>query len=181
MCIRDSANTMPNKRVLELGGGCHAVPGIAAYLLGAQCTVTEQSPTVSLLELNVLNVLENFGPGTDGQTTGSLQAKELDWNCDKDALDELGGFDILLASDCVYEPLYGKSWQPLVRVMRDLSHENTIALVAIQRRNNDGAEDFLDYASEWMKHSLLDTVAHKEEEGGKEETIEIYQLQLRVE
>ena len=30
---------------------------------------------------------------------------------------ELGTFDIILASDCVYEPLYGESWRALVSVV----------------------------------------------------------------
>jgi len=56
------------------------------------------------------------------------------------------GFDIVLNCDCVYEPLYGKSWELLVEVIDECLKLNPKCLVvtSVERRASDGIDDFVE-------------------------------------
>jgi hypothetical protein len=64
-----------------------------------------------------------------------------------------GGWDVILCSDCVYEPLYGQSWRLLSAALRKLcsgrggegtgSGGHVVALCAVERRRADGVPGFL--------------------------------------
>lgn len=55
------------------------------------------------------------------------------------------GFDILLNCDCIFEPLYGKSWELLVEVIDECLKLNPkcIVLTSVERRSGDGVDLFV--------------------------------------
>ena len=58
-------------------------------------------------------------------------------------------WEVILCSDCVYEPLYGDSWRLLSAALQALTTAKTVALVACERRRADGVEDFLAALRSW--------------------------------
>merc|ERR1712060_428136 len=54
-----------------------------------------------------------------------------------------GGFDLVLCSDCVNEPIYGDSWEDLAESIDTLCGPCTTVLVSVQRRKDDGIGKFL--------------------------------------
>jgi len=116
------------KRVLELGSGVGAV-GIGAKLFGAQrVTLTDVAAVVSLLEANIeLNNVED------------VTAVALDWFEDvpQAVLDE--PFDLILASDVVYDP---DLHAPLLKTLEVLLERVPVCLLAHRKRNPHDAEFF---------------------------------------
>jgi hypothetical protein len=56
------------------------------------------------------------------------------------------GFDLVFNCDCIYEHLYGKeSWQALLQCQEVLLRHkpNTICITAVERRNGDGVDAYL--------------------------------------
>lgn len=131
--------------LLELGCGL-GVPGMIAHAaLGAQnVCLTDQDSIMSQL---FKNIETNFPDTKETQ----IKALPLNWSRDgiHDLLEKTGqrdsGFDIVLNCDCVYEPLYGKSWELLVEVMEECLriNPNTIMLTSVERRNFDGIDEFV--------------------------------------
>lgn len=78
---------------------------------------------------------------------GSVTAVALQWG-DRAAAQALlkhGEFSLVLCSDCVNEPLYGrKALQGLVETIDILCKPGTIAIVSVQRRIGDGVSVFME-------------------------------------
>ncbi|KAL3826966.1 hypothetical protein ACHAXA_000030 [Cyclostephanos tholiformis] len=82
----------------------------------------------------------------------TIRAMPLSWSRDgaMRLLEDLDrtdiGFDIVLNCDCVYEPLYGKSWHLLNETIDELLRINPSCLVvsSMERRVADGIDDFID-------------------------------------
>ena len=55
------------------------------------------------------------------------------------------GFDFVLNCDCVYEPLYGKSWEQLAEVVDEVLKINPKCIVvsSVERRRADGIDSFV--------------------------------------
>lgn len=146
--------------MIELGCGL-GVPGMIYHLLGGTVVLTDQADILSQMEKNVLNnfpktalsatatnevrvELEKMGP--------TVQASPLSWS-HEDVLKLLEqtnrsstGFDIILNCDCVFEPLYGKSWQLLNETINTLLKVNpkSVVVTSVERRQDDGIDDFLE-------------------------------------
>ena len=139
-------------RLLELGAGL-AVPGMIYHLLGGDVVVTDQADILSQLEANVTGNFPSSEEGADGPAEHSaarIRARALNWSRDGvvgllSELDMPAGFDVVLNCDCVYEPLYGKSWVLLNDVIDELLRANPRAVVvsSMERRTADGIDDFL--------------------------------------
>jgi hypothetical protein len=150
-------NSDPNERMsmIELGCGL-GVPGMIFHLLGGSVVLTDQANILSQL---VSNVTQNFpktavryGKSFDSSHNFTIQAMPLSWS--RDGISELlgklnrseVGFDIVLNCDCVFEPLYGKSWILLNETINELLRVNPLCVVvtSVERRQDDGIDSFLE-------------------------------------
>lgn len=150
--------------LLELGCGL-GVPGMIYHLLGSNVVLTDQEDILTQLEKNVA---DNF-PSTviSNDETSSLdsdapakqhyiRAMPLSWSRTgvNSLLEQLqlstAGFDIVLNCDCVFEPLYGKSWHLLNETIDELLKVNPKCVVvsSMERR---GPADGIDLFIEEMK------------------------------
>eukprot|EP00956_Cyclotella_meneghiniana_P007384 scaffold10076_cov69-Cyclotella_meneghiniana.AAC.1 len=145
----------PNQRVtmLELGCGL-GVPGMIYHLLGGNVVLTDQANILGQLEKNVGN---NFPESLSSESTfcrdaHSIRAMPLSWSKEgiSELLDQLNlseiGFDIVLNCDCVFEPLYGKSWMPLNETINELLRINPqcVVITSVERRRGDNIDSFLE-------------------------------------
>ena len=168
------------RSVIELGAGV-GVPGFVAARLGARVTVTEQAQLLRLLEKNGA---KNFGAAPplvqhlDWSAASAralvdrLRARHPEQLSAAGAAGDAGGagFDLVIASDVVYEPLYGDSWVPLAETLEALLRPPAgrepqgapVALVSCERRNHDGIGAFLGRLREL---GLEATVVRSEAEG----------------
>ncbi|EJK44634.1 hypothetical protein THAOC_36813, partial [Thalassiosira oceanica] len=113
--------------------------------------VTDQEDIMSQLEANVVaNFPQSEDEGSAKYSQARIRARALSWSRDGvvDLLTELdmpAGFDVVLNCDCVYEPLYGKSWVLLNDVIDELLKVNprTVVVSSMERRTADGIDDFL--------------------------------------
>ncbi|KAL7483232.1 hypothetical protein ACHAW6_008883 [Cyclotella cf. meneghiniana] len=181
-------NSDPNERVsmIELGCGL-GVPGMIFHLLGGSVVLTDQANILSQL---VSNVAHNF-PKTAVRDVESydnshqnfkIQAMPLTWS--KDGISQLlgklnrseVGFDIVLNCDCVFEPLYGKSWVLLNEVINELLRVNPLCVVvtSVERRQDDGIDSFLE---QMIGMEFVGSVEKVWEEKRKHTCIEIYVTQ----
>ncbi len=140
---------LSDKRAIELGAGT-GMPGLAAWLLGADVLLTEQAPLHNTI---AHNLRKNF----PDSSRPLPEVRVLDWflplsqQLGNGSSSESNIFDYILVSDCVYEPLYGKAWVAMVRVVEELCRlamlggVRTMVLCALQRRNGDGVDGFLDH------------------------------------
>ncbi|CAK5211097.1 unnamed protein product [Aphanomyces euteiches] len=167
---------LESKRVLELGAGI-GVPGMVAGVLGAaNVMITEQPELVPLLRTNLRRNASNF--------SSSVSAAELSWGRDATTkfCEKSGDFDVVLSCDCIYEPLYGKSWVALADTMDVLCARNPacVVLVAVERRHEDGIDSFLSYLSSntALASTLVRTIAKKEHRslGDEGVGVELYRI-----
>jgi predicted nicotinamide N-methyase len=153
------------KTLCELGAGL-GVPGMVWHMMGGSTVLTEHERIMS--QLNV-NTATNF-PQTYGTT---ITTHPLSWS--RTAFQQLlqtqrleHGFDVLLNCDCIFEPLYGRSWMNLAEVIDENLKSNPKSLVisCVERRAQDGINEFVKYL-ETMEHVLnvqlvaLDVQAHR--------------------
>jgi predicted nicotinamide N-methyase len=140
--------------LLELGCGL-GVPGMVWHRLGGTAVLTDQESIMSQLRGNLAS---NFGGslasgdgGGGGGGGPTIDTQPLSWS--RDEVRRLlrdtgrpGGFDYVLNCDCVYEPLYGKSWELLVEVVDELLRINPgcVVVSSVERRTADGIDDFVD-------------------------------------
>lgn len=138
----------------ELGCGL-GVPGMVWHQLGRDVVLTDQE---SIMAQMIKNAQSNFSKSfldnvdeKDTGTLGKLYAKPLSWSREgfhslMEATGFHNGFDIVLNCDCVFEPLYGKSWELLVEVIDESLRVNPkcINVTSVERRNGDGIDQFVE-------------------------------------
>lgn len=143
-----------NLSLCELGCGL-GVPGMIWHQLGYDAVLTDQE---SIMTQMVENVKSNFpdswaeeGDGKEDIGAGKIFAKPLSWSREglHTLLESSGfseGYDIVLNCDCVYEPLYGKSWVLLADVIDECLKINPkcIIVTSVERRTADGIDDFVE-------------------------------------
>jgi len=130
------------RRVVELGCGL-GLPGfVASRWLGASYVeLTDREDVVHLCESNI-------------ELTKShelMKARTIEWTDPQD-LSQCGVVDVILAADCIFQPLYGDSW-PLWDVLKrfsalaqDAGRAQPVILLSAERRPDDGIDKFLDLA-----------------------------------
>ena len=159
-------NSITGTSLLELGCGL-GVPGMLWHILckerygdnkldndNHRVILTDQPSLVSQLNENI----ESNFPNNDHQITAQALSwsrqgildllKELNSNNDNDDdnSNDLFQFDICINCDCIYEPLYGRdAWEALADVLQIMAEvsPSTLLVTAVERRNGDGLEDFL--------------------------------------
>lgn len=129
------------RTLLELGCGL-GVPGMILHSkIGCPTVLTDKG---GLLEQLQTNIHSNFDEAQN------IYARNLDWNVGIDELIEslsgIATFDVVLNCDCIYEPLYGESWKPLIKCQEDLLRLNPSAVVitSCERRVADGVDHYLE-------------------------------------
>ena len=138
--------------LLELGCGL-GVPGMiwkqvlssSSEQGSSRVVLTDRDSLVPQLEANVE---ANFAGDS------SIEAVGLDWS--REGIASLlqheretheTVFDVCINCDCVYEPLYGReAWEALVDVLAEvaLTSPTTLLVTALERRNGDNVEGFLE-------------------------------------
>lgn len=102
------------KRVLELGAGT-GLPGILAALLGCRVTLSDSATLSHCLRHCQRNVEAN------GLTPSEVPVVGITWGLFSPALFQLGPIDIILGSDCFYDP---KDFENIVVTVSYLLHQN---------------------------------------------------------
>jgi predicted nicotinamide N-methyase len=123
-------------RLLELGCGL-GVPGMLCHeLYNTETYLTDQESILSQLQLNIET---NFPAGS------KIHAKPLTWSKELPEWVTKDKFHVVINCDCVYEPLYGNSWELLADTLIQLLQHNpsAIVLTSVERRNADGVDGFL--------------------------------------
>ena len=154
--------------VLELGSGVGFPSTVAAYLGAKTVVMTEQPPLDELLKKNAATNLSSK------LEAGILQVHCLDWNTSREDMHEsLQSLepDIILISDCVYEPLYGTSYIALAETINRFASSTTVVLNSLERRNADGVDEFFEYAKSLGISNELVRKAYDEEEDAE---LELY-------
>lgn len=148
--------------LLELGCGL-GVPGMIYHMLGSTVVLTDQEDILVQLEKNVEDnfpstAISNKASSPDSAfATQYIRAMPLSWSREgvHSLLEQIqlstAGFDIVLNCDCVFEPLYGKSWHLLNETIDELLRVNPKCVVvsSMERR---GPADGIDLFIEEMKN-----------------------------
>lgn len=128
----------------ELGCGL-GVPAMIWHQLGQSVVLSDQNSIMSQIKENI----ETNFVDTVGKSDG-IQAFPLNWSREElnILMEETGfknGFDLVLNCDCVYEPLYGKSWELLAEVIDECLNVNPKCIIytSVERRRADGIQDFV--------------------------------------
>jgi hypothetical protein len=155
-----SSGSDKNITLLELGCGL-GIPGMIFHMLGSNVVLTDQEEIMTQLEKNVLdnfpstaisNESVNHPSSTITTAQNYIRAMPLSWSRSgvHSLLDQLQltmtGFDIVLNCDCVFEPLYGKSWHLLNETIDELLRVNPKCVIvsSMERRGPaDGIDLFI--------------------------------------
>eukprot|EP00581_Thalassiosira_minuscula_P000187 CAMPEP_0183736282 /NCGR_PEP_ID=MMETSP0737-20130205/48962_1 /TAXON_ID=385413 /ORGANISM="Thalassiosira miniscula, Strain CCMP1093" /LENGTH=289 /DNA_ID=CAMNT_0025970237 /DNA_START=171 /DNA_END=1037 /DNA_ORIENTATION=- len=149
--------------MLELGCGL-GVPGIIFHMLGGDVVLTDQADILTQIETNIASNFSNTAIASSqnkdaasveserNNQNHTIQAMPLSWSRTdiNGLLKQLGrsdiGFDLVINCDCVYEPLYGKSWHLLNETIDELLSVNPkcVVLSSMERRQADGIDKFLE-------------------------------------
>lgn len=90
---------------------------------------------------------------------GMLRAAALPWSTEAaKAVLEDGEVDLVLCSDCVNEPLLGRTWVALADCMVTMCGLRTVILFSVQRRLEDGVDSFLAYLG---KHLMVEKMSSR--------------------
>ena len=165
------------------------VPGMAARVAGAKHVVlTEQDELLRLLHVNlaanrqVLRVSDGqeLAENVNGKQ-GQIVARALSWGVEQ-TKEYMAHYpdekvDIVLACDCIYEPLYGTSWQALAQTMELLCVTNPkcVVLMSVERRNQDGIDKFLEFVE---TKTRLQCTLDEQTMGSNNNRLEVYYLGL---
>ena len=150
------------------------VPGMVSCIAGAQQVIlSEQDALCPLLRQNIK---KNF------VSSERIDATALSWGLEATTKLQANypeGFNLILSCDCIYEPLYGQSYLHLADTLNQLCHSSssTIALVAVERRNQDGVDQFLRYVEAGTE---LQWTRVRQSQGPGRECIEIYQINSKL-
>mmetsp|Transcript_79234 Transcript_79234/g.164454 ORF Transcript_79234/g.164454 Transcript_79234/m.164454 type:complete len:418 (+) Transcript_79234:102-1355(+) len=81
----------------------------------------------------------------DAGVPGHFRATPLKWSGEEAVkLRDAGDVELVLCSDCVNAPLFGRCWRDLVDTMDVLCGPRTVVLFSVQRRPGDGLDLFLE-------------------------------------
>jgi len=144
----------------ELGCGL-GLPGMISHMYGFDVLLTDQEIIMSQLSENVeANFPETFkgcwhdnsclSSANDDSPNPSIQIYPFAWSRQglHNLLSKTGyqNFDIVLNCDCVYEPLYGKSWESLVEVIDECLKLNPqcVVFTSVERRRQGQVDDGID-------------------------------------
>ena len=170
----NNSNNNINTTMLELGCGL-GVPGMIYHMLGSNVILTDQEDILTQLEKNVL---DNFPSTSLDGSQHYIRAMPLSWSREgvHSLLEQLhlstDGFHIVLNCDCVFEPLYGKSWHLLNETIDELLKVNPKCVVvsSMERRGQaDGIDLFIDEMKEMEFVGSVEKVYYDEKR-----KIEIY-------
>ena len=150
---------MEGKSLCELGCGL-GVPGMVCHSLGANVVLTDQECIMSQLHKNCRNSFpETYIDhhsidwkvnNVEKKSHHVLLTHPLTWSREDlhKMLQQTGytnGFDFLINCDCIFEPLYKKSWKLLIEVIDECLKINpdTVVITSCERRNADGIDNFI--------------------------------------
>lgn len=140
---------LPRKRILELGSGT-SLPGIIAAKSGAEVTLTDSATLPkSLQHINRCLEVNNLVPGKDVRVLG------LTWGLFLHEIALLGPIDLLIASDCFYEP---SLFEDILVTVSYILEQNTSAkfVFTYQERSSDWSIEHL--LTKWdLKCCILNT------------------------
>jgi hypothetical protein len=135
------------QRLLEVGAGCGLV-GLGCHKSGdlaKEVIITETQPVMDNL---IANWERNY-PSKEDRKDPSLRICELDWNthrqdCNraeirKHSVDTIVGTDVVFATSLV---------EPLLKTMRYLAHDETVAYLCLQERCKDAHQLLLEKAKD---------------------------------
>lgn len=88
-------NDIDDLAKLQIGAGT-GLPGILAALLGSRVTLSDSAP------LGIRNCERNVE--ANGLTSNEVPVVGISWGLFNPALFQLGPIDIILGSDCFYDP-----------------------------------------------------------------------------
>ena len=129
------------KTVLELGCGL-GLPGLVCHALGAsQVLLTDRLMVTSLVGEGLM---------LNSVPLSQARAIELEWSDEaaysiKQEHLESEAPDLLIACDCIFQPLFGSAFL-LLQMIQALAGPETIVILALERRKDDGAEAFFEQA-----------------------------------
>lgn len=121
------------RRILELGCGL-GIPGMI---------LQRQNPNSTVVLSDKGDLLENIqGNLQRNNMPDSITAVALDWTAASS--DTIGEFDLVFNCDCIYEPLYGKSWKNLLELQHAMlqRHPTTHMITSVERRKFDGIDAY---------------------------------------
>lgn len=133
----DHRQELPGKHILELGAGT-ALPGILAAKCGAYVTLSDNE----LLPKSLEQIAEICN--LNGLTSSQYQVIGLTWGLFLSSVFKLGSVDLIIGSDCFYEPLI---FEDIIVTVSFLLEKNPQAkfLTVYHDRNSD-----------WSLERLLD-------------------------
>ena len=155
-----------NTTLLELGCGL-GVPGMVLHAMtGCRTILTDKDDLLLQLQRNIqINFTTTASSPTETDSshntqspdqhttkTGKIEALALDWSIEgvhkllkHGTNSSFPSINVVLACDCIYEPLYGDSWRHLLRVQNELLrlYPQAYVLTACHRRPSDGIDSYL--------------------------------------
>ncbi len=155
----------PTMTVLELGCGL-GVPGMVLHAMtGCHTILTDKDDLVSQLQRNITSNFydsakdrhDSDPPDQNVQVERRIEAHALDWSIDgvhklleRCQNTSSSSIHVVLACDCIYEPLYGDSWRNLLNVQNELLrlYPQAYVLTACHRRPSDGIDAYLAEANQ---------------------------------
>ncbi|KAJ1462082.1 putative methyltransferase-domain-containing protein [Pelagophyceae sp. CCMP2097] len=131
-----AAHGLAGKRVVELGAGL-GLPGLAFFRRGASVVLTDAPTPASLccLAANARRALA----APRARRGASVAVRRLAWGAPTLAL---GRFDVVVACDCVYNPI---AHSALLQSILDLLSESGVAIVAFALHGNAKDADVLSF------------------------------------
>lgn len=157
---------------------------MAARIAGARnVVITEQDELLELMHRNLADNADvlRISSSDSAAEHGAIVARPLSWGVDETrayfAAHPNEPIDVVLSCDCIYEPLYGKSWQPLAQTMELICQANPrcVVIMGVERRNQDGIDAFLAFATD---ATALTWELRECAVGSKQNRLELYYLRI---
>lgn len=162
---------MERKRVLELGAGT-ALPGILAAKLGCSVILTDcATQPKTLSHIKRCCTLNNLTVGADIQVLG------LTWGQLTETIFNIGALDLIIASDCFYDPVV---FEDILVTVSFLLERNPLAkfIFSYQERSADWSIENL--LRKWdLKCAPIDYEASDIDDRAGNHTIHLFEISLR--
>lgn len=162
--------TLAGKRILELGAGT-SLPGILAAKCKAAVTLSDLPKTLSHIQRCC--ILNDLIPNVDINVVG------LSWGLLSDSVFNLGSLDLIIASDCFYDP---SVFEDILVTVTFLLEKNPLSkfIFTYQERSSDWSIENL--LRKWELNiaciSLENLDSHNSElfNGGNNHTIHLFEI-----